>query len=211
MKRVFRCRKPDPAGSGCIGHTAILAVIATVIVAGCTAPDTRPQELQDNTPATGYTVAAGVTTVPPLRPTKATATTPSATATVTPDLSDPFEQGIVDGILIRGVDVIPAGDPLVVSGRTSLSAGMKLIVQVVPAIMKNGKIAGDYDNVEKRAETVVTEGTSNGNRFSVTIDTAGLSPANHLVSVTDADDEGSSGWREPSGVTGTLLFPIIAG
>jgi hypothetical protein len=212
MKHVFRCGKPGPAVSGFTGPAAILAIIAILLVTGCTGSDPQQQELKGGQQAAVTAAATRTTTFPSLHEPPVQATVlPSAAAAAVPDPSDPFERGVPDGILIRGIRETTAGDPLVVSGRTSLPAGTNLIVRVVPVIMKNGRIAGDYSIVERRAETIVTQGSSNGNRFSVTIDTTGFSPADHIASVTSAGDEAVSGGKEPSGVNGTVLFAVLPG
>jgi hypothetical protein len=193
-----------------MGPAAILAIIAILLITGCTSSGPQQQELKGEEQTAGTASAARTTTVSsPHQLSVQPTVLPSAAATVMPDPSDPFERGVPDGILIRGIREMTAGDPLVVSGRTSLPAGTNLIVRVVPVIMKNAKLVGDYSIVERSAETTVIQGSSNGNRFSVTIDTAGLSPAEHIASVTNAKDEAAPGGKEPSGVNGTVLFAIL--
>jgi hypothetical protein len=80
---------------------------------------------------------------------------------------------------------------------------------VVPVITENGKIAGDFRNVERNDVTKVVEGSANGNRYSVTFDTGNLLPADHMVFVSPREGERADG-TGPSGVNGSCMFAVIA-
>ncbi|MFA5269109.1 MAG: hypothetical protein WC379_14170 [Methanoregula sp.] len=195
----------------------LIMTIVFLAVAGCTdSPQNQHDQMSvgekpGGLPAAGVTITTRITTAPsPLKTLpQATATYPSVAA-VTTRMSDPSERAAPNGILIDGIPDIIAGDPLVVSGRTSLPVGTDLIVQVVPVTTDNGKIAGDYRNTEKSATTKVAGGSTNGNRYSVTIETENLLPAEHIVSVSDLEDEKADSSSGPVGVTGSALFIIIA-
>jgi hypothetical protein len=195
-------RKPNPVLAG----LAVLFTIATLMIAGCTGSPGSDQTRAITTPET----QAGHAT-PPITTTRTIPVQVSqpSTTTVPADTSDPSERGIPSGILINGIRDITAGDPLVVSGRTSLPVGTELIVIVVPTTMESGKITGNFKNRELSAVTKVTAGAENGNRFSVTLDTGKLEPAEHILFVSDKNDESADSTSEPVGVTGSTLFNII--
>lgn len=194
------------SGLGLICLTMLIA-IAMITIAGCVGSVQEPQSkvtsasnVQTEHPTATTAVTTAVTTGSANVP--ATKTAPAST-------SDPSERAIPNGILIDGIRDITAGDPLVVSGRTSLPAGTKLIVKVVPVTMNKGTIAGDFRNPEKSAVTKVTAGSANGNRFSITLETGNLPLAEHFVFVSDMDDEAAGSTSEPTGVTGSALFNVI--
>ena len=167
-------------------------------------------ETQNGHPAAGTPVTTGTITAPSPQKTLPQATVPQSIAAAVPTrISDPSDRAVPNGILIDGIPDITAGDPLVVSGRTSLPVGTDLIVQVVPVTMNNGKIAGNFRNVEKSAVTKVAGGSANGNRYSVTFETGNLLPADHMVSVSPREGQAADG-TGPSGVNGSYMFAVIA-
>jgi hypothetical protein len=196
---------------------AILITIATMVVVGCTDSAHNSQEpvkVTGGKPGEHSTTRIGVTTKATVTPSlqKTVQQTPASrpsTTTTPASTSDPSERAIPNGILIDGIRDITAGDPLVVSGRTSLPAGTNLIVKVVPVTMNKGTIAGDFRNPEKSAVIKVTAGSANGNRFSITLETGNLPLAEHIVFVSDMDDEAAGNISEPTGVTGSALFSVI--
>ncbi|MDO9323340.1 MAG: hypothetical protein Q7T80_00100 [Methanoregula sp.] len=207
--------KTDQRSGHVLVCLAILMAIATMIVIGCTDSAQNPQEQvavtggkpgEHSTASTGVTTKATVTTSPQKTVPQTPVSRPSTTPAGTPD---PSERAIPNGILIDGILDITAGDPLVVSGRTSLPPGTNLIVKVVPVIMNKGTMAGDFRNPEKSAVTKVTAGSTNGNRFSITFETGNLPLAEHIVFVSDMDDEAAGSTSEPTGVTGSALFNVI--
>ena len=197
---------------------AILITIATMVVVGCTDSASNPRDpvtVTGGKPGEHSTASIGVTTKATVTPSlqntvqQTPASRPSTTTTTPASTSDPSERAIPNGILIDGIRDITAGDPLVVSGRTSLPAGTNLIVKVVPVTMNKGTIAGDFRNPEKSVVTKVTAGSANGNRFSITLETGNLPLAEHIVFVSDMDDEAAGSTSEPTGVTGSALFSVI--
>lgn len=195
---------------------ALIITIAVLAVAGCTDSPHAQQdqmpvtgEIQSGHSVTGTTVTTMTITVPSPQKTLPQAPAPwSTTPAVTTRISDPSERAIPNGILIEGIHDITEGAPLVVSGRTSLPVGTDLIVKVVPVTMDMGKIAGNFSNVEKSAVTKVAGGSANGNRYSVTFETANLLPADHMVSVSPRGGEAAEG-TGPSGVNGSYVFAVI--
>ncbi|MDD5024193.1 MAG: hypothetical protein WC295_08730 [Methanoregula sp.] len=196
---------------------AILITIATMMVIGCTDSAPNPQEQvtvsggtsgEHSTASIGVTTKATVTPSPQKTVPQTPVSRPSTTKTPA-STSDPSEQAIPNGIIIDSICDITAGDPLVVSGRTSLPPGTNLIVKVVPVTMNKGTIAGDFRNTEKSAVTKVTAGSANGDRFSITLETGNLPFAEHIVFVSDMDDEAAGSTSEPTGVTGSALFSVI--
>lgn len=196
-------QKPNPVLTG----FAVLVTIAALMLAGCT---DNPESHQGQVVTIPDTQAGHVTpSITATRTTPVQASRPS-TSTVPADTADPSERAIPGGIIINGIRDVTAGDPLVVSGRTSLPVGTDLIVIVVPTTMESGKITGNFKNRELSAVTKVTTGAANGNQFSVTLDTGKLKPAEHLLFVSDKNDEPADSTSGPAGVTGSILFNVIA-
>ena len=117
----------------------------------------------------------------------------------TADTSKSADRTVAGGILIDPIYDTTAGDLLVVTGKTNLSAGTDLIVKVIPASMENSQIVGDYKNPEIEAVTKIVKGSGPNNLFSVSLDTRTLPLSDHIVTVSDGT------------VTGTAIFNIIAG
>ncbi|MDD4137759.1 MAG: hypothetical protein PHT99_07715 [Methanoregula sp.] len=109
------------------------------------------------------------------------------------------ERAVAGGILIDPIQDSTVGDPLVVTGKTNLSAGTVLTVKVIPVSMDNSRIVGDYNNPESEVVTKVTGDPGPNNLFSVTLDTRLLPITDHIVTVSDGT------------VTGSALFNILAG
>lgn len=198
--------RPDQKPNYVLAGLAVFVTIAALTIAGCT---DSLESRQGQALTLPETQAGHVT--PPITATRTIPVQESQlSATTVPAVtSDPLERAIPNGILINGIRDVTAGDPLVVSGRTSLPVGTELIVIIVPATMESGKITGDFKNRELSAVTKVTAGGANGNRFSVTLDTGKLAPAEHILFVSDKSDEPAESTSEPVGVTGTVLFNII--
>jgi hypothetical protein len=195
---------------------AVLFTIATMMIAGCTDSMDGHQNqtitAQDTQGGhTNSTVAAGTPSAQVPRNTvlQTPPSTPSATG-VPSAASDPSERAVPNGILIDSIRDVTQGEPLVVSGRTSLPVGTDLIVKVVPVSMDKGTIAGDFGNLEKSAVTKVTGGSTNGNRFSVTFETGDLPAADHIVFVSDKNDNPANSSSKPVGITSSSVFNIIA-
>ena len=195
---------------------AVFLTIAAMMIAGCTDstegrqnPATTIQDRQSGHATS--TVVTGTTSVQAPQKTALQTPTSRQSSTIVPaDTPDPSERAIPNGILIDGIRDITKGDPLVVSGRTSLPVGTDLIVKVVPVTMDKGTIAGDFRNLEKSTVTKVVGGSANGNRFSVTFETGDLPAADHIVFVSDKNDEPASSSSEPVGITSSSVFNIIA-
>jgi hypothetical protein len=194
-------RKTNPVLTG----LAILLTIAALMIAGCT--DSSGCQ-QGQTTAIPETQAGHVAPAISMTRTIPVQASQPSTTIIQADTSDPSERAIPSGILIDGIRDITAGDPLVVSGRTSLPVGTDIIVIVVPATMESGKITGDFKNRELSTVTKVTGGAANGNRFSVTLETGKLEPAEHILFVSDKNDEPADSISKPVGVTGSVLFNI---
>lgn len=113
------------------------------------------------------------------------------------------------GIIIDAIQDTPAGDPLVISGRTNLTVGTDLIVKVLPVLMDNGRITGDSRHPEIATMTKVVAGSGSANRFSVSLDSLILPLADHIVTVSNV--KGGTGGidAEPGTITGSYLFNII--
>ena len=109
------------------------------------------------------------------------------------------DRSVAGGILIDPIHDTTAGDPLVVTGKTNLSAGTVLTVKVIPVSMDNSRIAGDYNNPESEAVANVVQGPGPNNLFSVSLDTRLLPVSDHIVTVSDGT------------VTGSAIFNILAG
>jgi hypothetical protein len=196
-------KKPTPVFTG----LAVLVTITALMIAGCT---DSPESHQGQTTTIPETQAGHMTPTMSLTRTIPVQVSQPSTTIVPADTSDPSERAIPNGILIDGILDITKGDPLVVSGRTSLPVGTDLIVMVVPVTWAKGKIEGDFGNMEMSTVTKVVEGSANGNRFSVTFETGDLPAAEHIVFVSDKNDETADSSSEPSGVTGYSLFVVIA-
>lgn len=118
---------------------------------------------------------------------------------------------VAGGILIDPIRDTPAGEILVVSGKTNLSAGTPLIVKVIPASMDNESVRLNYQNPENAAIIHVVKGDTVNNRFSVALDTRLLPLSDHIIFVSDMSDEAAGIQSEPARWTGSALFNIIAG
>jgi len=118
---------------------------------------------------------------------------------------------VTGGILIDPIRDTTAGQLLLVTGKVNLSVGTDLIVKVVPVSMQNGKINGDYQNPENIVITKVVKGSGVNNRFSVALDTWLLSPAEHMISVSNVKGDTADINSEPGPITMSLLFNIVAG
>jgi hypothetical protein len=114
------------------------------------------------------------------------------------------------GILIDAIRDTPAGDPLVVSGRTNLTVGTDLLVKVLPVLMNNGRITGDSAHPEITTMTKVVAGSGSANRFSVPLDSRILPLADHIVTVSTVKGGTGGTNAEPGTITGSYLFNIIA-
>lgn len=111
----------------------------------------------------------------------------------------------VNGIVIDPVPDTPQGTSLTVTGKTSLPAGTDLIVKVVPASTDTETFLRNYQNPEKSTEITVVKGDGTDNRFSVTLDTVTLSPAEHIIVVSSTGSgSGDNGW------TGSAIFNILS-
>jgi hypothetical protein len=113
------------------------------------------------------------------------------------------------GILIDPIRDTTAGDILVVSGSTNLSAGTYLLVNVIPVLGNSTTITGDYQNMENSAVTKVVQGSGVNNRFSVALDTRLLPAADHIVTVTEAYGSANGISSRPGTLTGSAVFNII--
>jgi hypothetical protein len=194
---------------------AVLFTIATLMIAGCTDSTER---LPDQTATIQAAQSEHTTSAIATRTASAqvhrntvlqTPAFQQSSTIVTADTPDPSERAIPNGILIDGIRDITKGDSLIVSGRTSLPVGTDLIVKIVPVTMDTGTIAGDFRNLEKSSVIKVTGGSADGNRFSVTFETGDLPAAEHIVFVSDKNDEPANSSSEPTGVTGSALFAVI--
>lgn len=116
---------------------------------------------------------------------------------------------VVQGIIIDPIRDTPAGTLLTVSGRSSLPAGTDLLVQIVPVAKDSTKIAGDFQHPESSATTKVTAGKGTNNLFSLTIDTAILTPAEHIVAVSTVKSGAAGTDPRPGDITGSALFNIL--
>jgi len=114
----------------------------------------------------------------------------------------------VNGIVIDQIPDTTRGTSLTVTGRTSLPAGTGLSVKVVPASTDTETFLSDYQNPEKSTEINVVKGDGTDNRFSVTLDTWALSPAEHIIVVSS---KGSGTGSDDSGWTGSAIFNILSG
>ena len=195
---------------------AVVLTIAAMTIAGCTdSTEGLPDQTATLQAAQGghetSTIVTGTTSVPQSQ--KTTLQTPASqpSSTIVPsDTPDPSQRAFPNGILIDGIRDITQGDPLVVSGRTSLPVGTDLMVKVVPVKMDKGIIAGDFGNLVKSTVTKVVGGSANGNRFSVTFETGDLRAADYIVFVSDKNDEPAGSSSEPVGITSSSVFNIIA-
>jgi hypothetical protein len=120
------------------------------------------------------------------------------------------DHSVADGILIDPIHDTIQGDLLVVSGKTNLSAGTDLIVQVVPVSMQQEKITGDYQHPENVVMIKVVKGSDVNNRFSVSLDTRLLPLADHIVTVSTVKGNAAGTSSDPGPITGTEVFNIIA-
>lgn len=118
---------------------------------------------------------------------------------------------VADGILIDPIRDTIQGDPLVVSGKTNLSAGTDLLVQVVPVSLQQGKITGDYQHPENRVMIKVVQGSDLNNLFSVSLDTRHLPLADHIVTVSNMEGNAPGINSKMGSITGSEVFNIIAG
>jgi hypothetical protein len=198
----------DQKSNPVLAGLAILVTIAAMVIAGCS---DSPTSYQGQTSAIPETQAAqAVSTMSTTQTIPVQASRPSP-AIIPADTSNPSERAIPNGILMDGIRDITAGDPLVVSGRTGLPAGTDLIVIVTPSTRVSGKITGNFQN-SKLSTTIKVNGSSaNDNRFSVTLETGKLEPAEYILFVSDKNDEPAEVTAEPVGVTGSVLFNIIGG
>jgi hypothetical protein len=108
----------------------------------------------------------------------------------------------VPGIFINPVGDTTAGDPLVVSGTTSLPVGTGFIVKVIP------ESSTDNQHPEIAASTAAVKGSGTASLFSVTLDTTKLRPGGYIVFVSDVKSDVSSGNYEPGQATGSALFAV---
>jgi hypothetical protein len=136
---------------------------------------------------------------------------PASGTAVTVGASRLSDNAAPGGILIDAIRDTTAGDPLVVTGRTNLTAGTDLIVKVISSSMDSARIASDYQNPEIAAVTKVVKGSGSGNRFSVSLDTGHLPAAEHIVVVSDVKGDAAGSDSRPGSFTGTAMFNIIAG
>jgi len=118
------------------------------------------------------------------------------------------DTSVVNGIVIDQIPDTTKGTPLTVTGRTNLPAGTVLSVKVVPASTDTETFLRDYQNPEKSTEITVAKGDGTDNRFSVTLDTRTLSPAEHIIVVSS---KGSGTGSDNSGWTGSAIFNILSG
>jgi hypothetical protein len=208
--------KTDQKPNHMLVGLAVLFTIATLMIAGCTDSPEGRQDQAATIQATQsvHTISTTVTRTTyfqaPRNTVLQTPTSPPSATVVPAAASGPSERGVPNGILIDGIRDITKGDPLVVSGRTSLPVGTDLIVKVVPVTIEKGKIAGDFGNLEKSAVTKVTGGSANGNRFSVTFQTEDLPATDHIVFVSDKNDEPAGSSSELVGITSSSVFNVIA-
>lgn len=199
--------RPDQKSTPVFTGLAVLVTIMALMIAGCT---DSPESHQGQTSTLPETQAGHITPTMSMTRTIPVQVSQPSTTIVPADISDPSERAIPNGILIDDIRDIAAGNPLVVSGRTSLPVGTDLIVIVAPATIVSGKITGNFENREMITVTKVTGGAANGNRFSVSLETGNLQPAERIVFVSDKNDEPADSSSEPVGVTGSALFNIIA-
>jgi len=211
---ITETKRNQAALPACISLIMTLAVLA---VAGCADYTQGPRdeapvtgEIQSGRHTAGVTITTGTIIAPsPQKVLPQAPVPPSSAAAATARIPDPSERAVPHGILIGGIRDITLGEPLVVSGRTSLPVGTSLTVKVVPVITDKEKIAGDFRNVEMSTVTKVVEGSTNGNRFSVTLETADLLPEDYIVSVSPRDDWAADN-TGPSGINGSYAFAVIA-
>ena len=130
-------------------------------------------------------------------------------ASGTPRTSPGSDYPVAGGILIDPIRDTTQGGLIVVSGKTNLSAGTDLIVQVVPVSMQQGKITGDYQHPENVVMTKVIEGSGVNNRFSVSLDTRLLPLTDHIVTVSNVKGNAAGINSEPGTITGSEVFNII--
>jgi hypothetical protein len=120
------------------------------------------------------------------------------------------ENAAPGGILIDAIRDTPAGDPLVVSGRTNLTVSTDLIVKVLPVLMDNGRLTGDSAHPEIATMTKVVAKNGSANGFSVSLDSRILPLADHIVTVSNVKGGAGGIDAEPGTITGSYVFNIIA-
>ena len=124
--------------------------------------------------------------------------------------SDSPDDAVAAGIIIDPIRDTTAGQLLKVTGSTDLPVGTDLIIKVIPASVDNATIIRDYRNPENAAVVKVMKGTGKNNRFSFSLDTRFLPPAQHIIFVSGMRDAAAGIDAEPAGWTGSALFNIIA-
>jgi hypothetical protein len=109
------------------------------------------------------------------------------------------DHAVAGGILIDPIHDTTAGDQLVITGKTNLSAGTDLTVKVIPVSMDSALVASYLQNPEISATTKVAKGSGPNNLFSVSLDSRILPLSDHIIVISDDT------------VTGSAIFNIIAG
>jgi len=119
------------------------------------------------------------------------------------------DNAVAGGILIDPIRDTQQGALLDITGKTSLPAGTDLLVRIVPVTLAGGQITGDFQRTENSAVTKVTSGSGTNTLFSVSLDTQLLSPAEHIVIISPAEDMRTGSSPETGGFTGSAIFNIL--
>jgi len=96
------------------------------------------------------------------------------------------------GIVINPFGDVTAGESITVTGTTTVPAGSKFRVMVIP------ESSTDYEHPELAATTSAVKGSPSNNLFSTTLATKDLPKGNHILIVSAEDYE----------ATGSVLFTV---
>jgi len=131
-------------------------------------------------------------------------------ASGTPGTSQSSGRAVAGGILIDPILDTPQGKLLEVTGKTNLSVGTPFLVKVIPASFDNETVVRSYKNPENVAVIRVEKGDGINNQFSVMLDTRFLALSDHIIFVSEMNDEAAGINSEPARWTGSAIFNIIA-
>ena len=112
-----------------------------------------------------------------------------------------------------------AGDPVILTGKTSLPAGTEILVQVYPACYesgcgtttdpKTGTVSGEFSGAT--GTVTVARGTGNVNTWSTPVETNTFTSGEYVVTADSLKGDISKGDYTKGDISGTMRFTLIQG
>ena len=98
------------------------------------------------------------------------------------------------------------GDQFTISGKTSLTAGTEILVEVYPSVYEDQTGTGSGDFTGATGTITITNNTSGASTWSFSLDTSTFKPMEYLVSVSSLKGDTSKGDYTKGDIFGSTRF-----